>query len=97
MAHTNYNPHKRDKNHPLDKLIYPISLFAPIVTIPQLIEVWQKRSVAGISLTTWGAYTFVSGIWFMYGMVHKEKPLILANFLLMVLDALVVIGVLLFR
>ena len=103
MSHLFYNPHRRDEqnrhpqNHFADKLIYPVALIAPIMTIPQLLTVWIQRESQGVSLLTWCAYTAVSGIWIIYGLYHKEKPIILTNLLLFVFDASIVLGVLFYK
>ncbi len=100
MSHVFYKPHKNNyHNHAqkyfLDKLIYPIALIAPVMTIPQIVEVWTQRGVQGVSLLTWSAYTAVSVFWIIYGLQHKEKPIILANLLSFIFDASIVLGVLL--
>lgn len=77
-----------------DKSMYIIALIPPIMTIPQLLTVWLEHKTAGVSLATWGAYALSSTLWFAYGIFHKDKPLTLTNFLLLMLDASVVIGVL---
>lgn len=99
MAHVFYKPHKKNNSpkHFIDKLIYPIAVIAPIMTIPQLVQIIVSKKVQGISITTWGAYATVSALWVIYGLIHKEKPIILTNVLLFILDFLIVVGVLLYR
>ncbi len=103
MAHVFYTPHKnnkfknKEKHHVIDKLIYLIAIAAPLMTIPQLLEVWTQRKTQGVSLLTWGAYAAVSFLWVVYGLFHKEKPIILTNLLLFLLDFSIVLGVLLYR
>jgi len=80
-----------------DKAMYVLALIAPAMTIPQLLEVWEHHKSAGVSVATWGAYTFVTFLWLTYGILHKEKQLILVNCLLFLLDGSIVIGVLFFR
>lgn len=80
----------------MDKCMYIIALIAPIMTIPQLIDVFHGH-VAGVSLLTWGAYAVVSGLWFLYGILHKDKPLMLTQFLLLLLDSAIVIFVIMYR
>lgn len=102
MAHTFYKPHKK---HPkgnnasrlMDTLIYPIALISPLMTIPQLSEVWVNKNIAGVSLSTWGAYAAVSGFWAIYGLYHKENPIIISGALLFILDTVIVLGVILNR
>lgn len=81
----------------MDHFMYFIALIAPIMTIPQLTQVWVDKSVHGISIWTWGAYAFVSALWLVYGAIHKEKPMMLTQALLLVLDSSIVVGVLITR
>lgn len=100
MSHVVYRPHIHNKKHKgnlLDKFIYPIGLIAPIMTVPQLLDVWTHKGIQGISVPTWSAYSFVAGLWTIYGLYHKEKPIILANLLLLILDASIVTSVLLYK
>lgn len=108
MGQGQYKPHlknhsgKKNSNHSakarvMDDLMYVVALIAPIMTIPQLLQIWTQKSTQGVSITTWGAYALVSGLWLIYGIVHKEKPFILTQFLLLILDSLIVIGVLFYK
>ncbi len=102
MAHVFYKPHKkknkqREQKHFIDTFIYPLALAGPIMTVPQLLDVWTQRKVKEVSIVTWGAYAIVSFFWVIYGMFHKEKPIIITNFLLFILDTSIVLGVLLYK
>ena len=77
--------------------MYVIPLLSPVMTVPQLMEVWQHHQKASISLTTWIAFTFLSVFWLFYGVIHKEKQIILVNFFNIFLDGAIVLGVLFFR
>lgn len=77
--------------------MYGVALVAPIITIPQLLLIWTEHKTAGVSLITWTAFTVLSGIWLIYGMVEKQKPMILTQSFLFVIDMGVVIGVCWFR
>lgn len=94
MAHSFYRPKKKKERKLLDELIYPIGLIAPIMTVPQLVDVWNKPANGSVSILTWGAYAFVSFFWIIYGLFHREKPIVLINCLLLVLNLLIVYGVL---
>ena len=100
QGHHHILKHKHIKPNPflyfMDRGMYIIALIAPIMTIPQLIDVFHGH-VQGVSLLTWGAYAVVSGLWLVYGFFHKDKPLMLTQFLLLVLDGSIVFFVLLFR
>lgn len=77
-----------------DRLMYGIALIAPVMTLPQLYQVWWQKQVEGVSLLTWGGYAGVSGLWFFYGFLQKDKPLMLTQFLLLILDGAIFVGVL---
>lgn len=88
---------KEEGEHILDKVITPIALIAPLMTIPQVLGVWVDGNIKGVSIATWLGYALGSGLWVIYGLIHKEKPLTLANFFLFVFDVSIVIGVLFHR
>lgn len=66
----------------------------PIATIPQIIQIWSGRASDGVSLLTWTLYTMTSFVWLAYGIMKKDKPLILSGVVWVVSQGLVVIGIL---
>jgi len=80
----------------VDRMIYVVIFVGPVMTIPQVAEIWVNRNVGGVSIVSWAAYTFVSVFWLAYGLMHKEKPIILSSVAWIVLNSLVVAGVLLY-
>ncbi len=91
--------HKTSKNvlhSQLDNLIYIIAFLGPVMTLPQVYDVWIKKSVS-VNEITWGSYIVFAAIWLVYGITHKEKPIIISNFLWIFVQSLVVIGVILHR
>ena len=87
----------KDKNHLIDELIYVVAFIGPLMTIPQVITIWLERKVEGISIITWSSYVVLAIFWISYGLIHKEKPIILANFLFLFVNTAVVLGVLIFN
>jgi uncharacterized protein with PQ loop repeat len=89
--------HKNDQGKKAggtERLMYGIALIAPIMTIPQAMQVWFDHRVQGVSITTWGAYAAVSCLWLVYATIHKERPLVLTHCLLIIVDTSIVLGVL---
>ena len=68
----------------------------PILTVPQLYNIWILRDTTGVSMFTWLFFTIGSGIWTWYGIEHKEKPIILSSGLLVIAQGLIVIGTILY-
>lgn len=65
----------------------------PIATIPQILEVWHNH-IMGVSIITWLFYTLTSCIWLAYGVIKKDKPLIVSGLLWVTSQGMVVIGLL---
>ena len=80
----------------LDKCIYVIGLVGPIMTLPQVKIIWIDHQVEGVSLLSWSAFLVIAIFWILYGLAHKELPIIITNALFLILDTAVVIGILLY-
>lgn len=89
-------PHKNKLKKFMDKSIYFIAIFGPMMTIHQVIKIWGEKNASGISLISWGGYFIAATFWLTYGVVHKEKPIIITYILWIVLHALVISGTLLY-
>ena len=68
----------------------------PIVTIPQLIEIWLNKNASGVSVISWIAYLVGAMFWLFYGLVHREKPIIFTYGVWIVIDILIVIGTIIY-
>jgi len=66
------------------------------MTIPQIMDIWTKKSLA-VNEITWGSYMLFAAVWLYYGIVHKEKPIIISNLLWIIAEGLVVLGAMLYK
>jgi len=80
----------------MDRAIYVIAILGPVMTIPQIIKIWLHKNAAGVSAISWSSYLVIAVFWLIYGFMHKEKPIILANILLIIINIIIVIGTLLY-
>ena len=85
-------PHPDKWKSRMDKLIYFVGIIGPVMTIPQVAKIWLDKSAAGISIVAWGTYTITSAIWAAYGVMHKDKPIIISSLMFVIVNLLVVIG-----
>jgi|TARA_B100002003_G_scaffold31051_2_gene26165 uncharacterized protein with PQ loop repeat len=85
-------PHKRM----IDQIIYLFAFTVPLVTLEQIWKIWVEKSASGVGLITWIVFTINAVVWLAYGIVHKEKPLIISSVLWIIVDIMVVIGVVLY-
>ena len=80
----------------IDNLTSLMTIITPILTLPQLINIWFYREVQGVSLITWLMYLSAAIIWLLYGILHKEKRITVLNSLLVIINGFIVIGILIF-
>jgi uncharacterized protein with PQ loop repeat len=88
-------PHPDKFKNLIDRLIYIVAFFGIVFTIPQITNIWIDNDSSGVSFLSWGAYLIMAGFWLLYGVLHKEKPMIIIYSCLVILDFLIVLGLLL--
>lgn len=76
----------------LDKFIYFIGIYGPIMTIPQILKIYVDKNASGVSVISWSSYAFCAIFWIIYGIIHKEKPIVLTYCVWLALDIVIVIG-----
>ncbi len=105
-----YHPHRRKRIHQkhepyphtnklkraIDRIIYAIIFIGPIMTIPQVTNIWIDHNAGGVSAISWFTYLIVACFWLFYGSLHKEKPIIVSATIWIFLDILIVIGTLIY-
>jgi len=89
-------PHKEPWKRFLDKAIYVVALTGVVMTVPQVYKIWVGQNAAGVSALSWGVYGIVAVFWLLYGIAHKEKPIIVTNVFWILLDISIVIGTMLY-
>lgn len=103
-AHTRKRVHQQLETYPhpnkwkriMDKAIFVVGAVGPVMTIPQLAKIWLEKNAVGVSALSWGAYLITAIFWLMYGIMHKEKPIIFTYSIWIVLEALIVVGTLIY-
>jgi uncharacterized protein with PQ loop repeat len=85
-------PHPDKWKNLVDKLIYFVAFFGLVFTIPQITNIWIDNNYEGVSLLSWSAYLLMGGFWLAYGLLHKERPMIVIYSCFVTLYLLIVIG-----
>ena len=80
----------------LDHAIYVVGVIGPLMTIPQILQIWGHHSASGVSPVTWGSFVITNCFWLSYGIVHREKPIILTYCLWIVMNGSVALGAILY-
>lgn len=101
MSHLTPSPRRRlrlqDHEHAIDRVVSVVAFIGPLTSVPQIVEIWLvDRNAQGVSLMTWLGFMLMAAVWLIYGIVHKQRPIIISNALWIVAQGLVVLGALRF-
>ncbi len=89
-------PHPNKWKRLMDDSVYLVAIFGPLMTLPQILNIWIDKNASGVSIVTWGGYLLGALFWLAYGIMHKEKPIIFTYTVWIVLYSIVVLGIVLF-
>jgi len=59
--------------------------------VPQVIKVWRSRSTHDVSLGMYALFTLGAAMWLAYGLLIHSWPVILANFVTLLLAGTVLV------
>ncbi len=79
-----------------DKIIYIAVIAGPLVNLPQLFKIWLYKSAAGVSVISWFSFSIISLLWFIYGILHKDKPILIMNLGLIIVQVFIAVGALIY-
>ncbi|MCA9342591.1 hypothetical protein KC950_01080 [Candidatus Saccharibacteria bacterium] len=90
--------HKKPKNKEtwIDKAVLIAAIGYPLMTIPQIIKIYESQSAEDLSLLSFGFYMLFEFLFFIYGLKHKLPPIIITGLLWFAMYILVIIGILLY-
>jgi len=54
-------------------------LLTTVALIPQALKIWRSKSADDISLRMFVAFSIGIALWLVYGILHRELPMILWN------------------
>ena len=109
MTEVTHHIHKRKRIHQkaetypasgfkkfLDKFIYLIGVAGPLIAMFQVYKIWNLKNAAGVSEIFCGSLIFFNIIWIVYGLTHKEGPIIFMYSLWLIVNSLIFIGAILY-
>lgn len=89
-------PHPEAWKRYFDYLMYGVAIFSPVALLPQVFHLFKTQDASGLSLPTWILLGCLNILWLMYGIIHRETPLIISNILFTALYIAVVGGIVLY-
>jgi MtN3 and saliva related transmembrane protein len=75
----------------LDVLGLVATCFTTSSFVPQVWRTWRTRDVSGISLISYAIITVGLALWLVYGLLRGDLPLVVANAVMVVLTATIVV------
>ena len=78
-------------------VVMVVAMTSPLITLPQLLSIYVTRNASGVSSITWFAYIFTSTIWLSYGIIHRERVIIINGILGVILAATIFLGILIYK
>jgi uncharacterized protein with PQ loop repeat len=96
--------HKKMEQYPhpqawirfLDNLLLVIAVIGPMSNIPQILQIFISKTSAGVSTLTFCLLAVFNIPWIIYGIVHKEKPIITAYILWFTTNVIIITGTLIY-
>lgn len=89
-------PHPNKWVNLLDKLLLIMAVFGPAMNVPQAIQIFVTKNASGLSLLSFICFAFFDVFWCIYGIVHKENPIIIGYALWFLTNLGVVVGILMY-
>lgn len=81
----------------IDRVCMIFSVLMPMTALPQIHLIYTSHNVSGVSLLMWifdglGVIPFL-----IFGIVHKERQLIILNGLWLTMQGIIIAGILMYR
>ena len=81
----------------LDHITFVVGIIGPFTVVPQIYTIFVNHSTDGVSLISWALIFTVTLPWVFYGLAHRDRSIIVSFTLWEIMNALVVLGILLYR
>lgn len=62
----------------VDMLAYIIGVGGNLAAIPQIVKAWQSNA-PGLAVLTWLLFVCFGVVWLAYAILHRQRPLIVAQ------------------
>lgn len=87
--------HKTQKQSgTLYRLTLVAAVVQPLMTVPQVMQLYTTHDASGLSLATWLGYAVIGLVFLAYGIKYRLVPIATTQILWFVLQMSVVIGIL---
>jgi len=89
-------PHPKFWVRLLDRVLVIVAIIGPLAMLPQLWNIFVLKTAGGIAVMSFLIWAIMDIPWILYGMVHKERPILIAYFLWFTMNLAVAIGAIMY-
>jgi len=89
-------PHHHRGKAVVDHAVYAIGILSPMLSAQQSYQIHSTKDASGISVLLFGGNALFAIIWITYGIMHKEKPLLVMYSLLFVVNLSIAVGAMMY-
>ncbi len=89
--------HKKPRKEPFDYAVYFFMIATPLFEVPQAYTIYSSQNAANVSLFTWGFFFVSSVVWLTYSIKHKLVPFIYMYVIYMLVEAVIVMGIFMYK
>ena len=79
-----------------ERIALVAGIIQPLVTIPQIYEIYTSQQAENVSLLTWVGYLIFGIIFLIYGYIFKLRPIFYGQIIWVILQITVVTGILIY-
>jgi len=80
----------------LDRTVYFTGALSVLMAIPQVLQIYLTQSASGVAFVTWFTFLINAIIWTIYGIIHKEKPIVMMYVSYFIIDLFIVTGIIMY-
>lgn len=81
----------------LDKSTVLAGIIGPLMTVPQIWNIYLLRSASGVSVISWLAFGILDIPFVLYGIVHRSNVIVITYSLWLVVNFAVAFGAVFYR
>lgn len=86
-----YNQSIKKRLSLFDRLVIIVSIIYPLSAFPQALQVFAGNT-DGVSSLSWISFSACATLFLIYGVKHRVLPMVISNFLWVIMDSAVIIG-----
>jgi MtN3 and saliva related transmembrane protein len=81
----------------LDRIAIAAGIIGPVMTLPQIYDIYSTHSAAGVSALSWLAFGLLDIPFILYGVVHRDRLILVTYILWCIANFAVAIGAIIYH